>query len=333
MPSGSQPLRATATLLALILPPALVAFSWFVWAGRLPGEIASHWSGLGAADDALPTGVVFTIAIMATSLASVAGIALMLFPRVDRRIARGAVFWTGMVQGVGMSIWLIPAWLTLQAGSASEAVLGAWIIPLAASALYGAIPYLLAPKPAVAEARRIAAVSVAPGTDHTWSRTITASMFIWATLVVLAIGVAVAVPMLLAGEAGSAGFSLVILALAVVAVAAFIRLRITIDERGLRVESRLLRVPLKRVPLDRVLEVESTELRPSDWGGWGYRIMPGRTAIMLRGGPGMVVRTTDGALFAVTLDDPDEPAGVLAALSGAGGGELAAEPPTAAATP
>jgi len=48
-------------------------------------------------------------------------------------------------------------------------------------------------------------------------------------------------------------------------------------------------------------------LRPSEWGGWGYRIMPGRSAIVLRSGPGLVVTTTSGTQFAISLADPQTP--------------------------
>jgi hypothetical protein len=41
------------------------------------------------------------------------------------------------------------------------------------------------------------------------------------------------------------------------------------------------------------------------WGGWGYRWMPGAkaSAAVLRKGPGIVLTFADGRRFAVSVDD------------------------------
>ena len=46
----------------------------------------------------------------------------------------------------------------------------------------------------------------------------------------------------------------------------------------------------------------------------GYRIMPGRSALILRKGPGLIVTTTNQKQFAISLDDPETPAALLATL-------------------
>ncbi|ONH31563.1 hypothetical protein BL254_22905 [Protofrankia sp. BMG5.30] len=147
-----------------------------------------------------------------------------------------------------------------------------------------------------------------------WSRIITANIFIWATLVVVALSTAVYVPITFSGDIGSGVFGLVIIVVVAVPLASFIRLRITVDWRGLRIVSLLLHIPLKRIPLNKIRAVETMEIRPSEWGCWGYRIMPGRSALVLRAGPGMVVTNIDGKQFAITLDDPETPAALLNTL-------------------
>ena len=54
---------------------------------------------------------------------------------------------------------------------------------------------------------------------------------------------------------------------------------------------------------------------PMEWGGWGYRVLPGRSAIVVAGGPGIVVQRTNGTLFAVTLPEPELPAALLTTLA------------------
>lgn len=98
-------------------------------------------------------------------------------------------------------------------------------------------------------------------------------------------------------------------------VAALCVFRVTVDERGLRITSGLLGIPLKCIAPAKIAAIEVTTLEPMQWGGWGYRIMPGRSAIILRRGPGLVITQHDERQFAITLDEPEEPASTLLALA------------------
>ncbi|MDR5699212.1 SdpI family protein [Agromyces aerolatus] len=303
----------------LVLPAVAVLGSFLAWQDVLPERVASHWSDAGAADDTLPTMGVFWFALGVTGAAAIAAIVTAMIQRVPARAKRAALCWIGMPAGLAVTIWLVPTWLTIQAGAAEDAVLGPWIIAFLACALYGAIPYAVAPRAhlEVAEpAEPVEPIELGSTEVGAWSRTITANIFVWASLVLVVLAGVIYVPMLVAGEAGGATFGLLIMAVALVLVASFIRLRVSVDWRGLRVTSLVLGIPLKRIPLDRVRSAQATELRPGEWGGWGYRIMPGRSAIVLRTGPGLVVTTTSDTQFAVSLADPQTPAALLDALRG-----------------
>ena len=119
---------------------------------------------------------------------------------------------------------------------------------------------------------------------------------------------------LISGQGSDSMFGVVIFAAVAVLLASFIRLRVTVDERGFSVVSSLLQIPLKRIPLTSIETVDAAMLRPQEWGGWGYRVMPGRSALMMHTGPGLVIGTIKGKLFAISLDDPEEPAALLATL-------------------
>ncbi|MEV0717181.1 hypothetical protein [Asanoa sp. NPDC050611] len=91
--------------------------------------------------------------------------------------------------------------------------------------------------------------------------------------------------------------------------------RVSVDRRGLRLTAGLLRLPFKRIPLDRIARAYVQDIDPLRWGGWGYRFMlPGRSAFVTRSGPGLVVELTNGHQFAVTVRDPRTPAALLNAL-------------------
>jgi hypothetical protein len=313
--SPSTRSRSLLAGVALIAPPAVIALTFFLWQSELPGRVASHWSDLGAADDSLPTRGVFLAAIISSGVAMVAGLVAIALPRFEPRAIRTALFWFGMVQGIAAAIWIVPAWLTFHAGSAEGAVLGPWILVLAACTLYGAVPFAIYPRPDAPDVSSPEPLRLAPTETGAWTGSITAGVFVWATVIVGALTVGIAIALTREGADGGAAFAFIVMLLALVATSSFIRLRVTIDWRGLRVVSWLFRIPLKRIPLPRIRAVESTDLWPSEWGGWGYRISPGRSAVILRAGPGMVVTTVDDKQFAITLDEPDTPAALLAGLS------------------
>jgi hypothetical protein len=301
--------------ISLILPPLAIALSWFAWSDALPARIASHWSGLGYADDSLPTQGVFLFAIITTSIAALAGLVVLVLPQISKRMNRATAFWLGMASGLAMTVWLIPAWLTYQAGSAEGAVLGAWIIPMMASALYGVIPYALIPRVVLEVNAGAGRLPLAPTEVGAWSRTITSSVFVWTFVLMLVIGVVAFGGAIIAGYLQDALLGLVVFGLAILLVALLVRLRVTIDWRGFRLVSSFFGIPLKRIPLKDIQTVETATLRPSEWGGWGYRMMPGRSALILRNGPGMIITTTSQKQFAVTLTDPGTPAALLATLA------------------
>jgi hypothetical protein len=63
--------------------------------------------------------------------------------------------------------------------------------------------------------------------------------------------------------------------------------------------------PRRTIALADVRAVETAQIEPREWGGWGYRWNPSQhaTAAVLRRGPGIVVALEDGRRFAVTVDD------------------------------
>ncbi|NED13299.1 DUF1648 domain-containing protein [Streptomyces sp. SID9124] len=97
-------------------------------------------------------------------------------------------------------------------------------------------------------------------------------------------------------------------------VATFARPYVTVDRRGITVTG-LLPWPRIRVPLDRIEAASSRDISPlTEYGGWGYRIRPGRTGVMIRSGEGIVARLASGRDFAVTVDDSATGAALLNTL-------------------
>lgn len=307
--------RRLLAALALVVPLLAVLGSWLLLRDRLPVQLPSHWPGLGKPDAVTPTAVLLTIALLASGLAAVAGIVIAAWPGMSAAPRRGAFFFVGLVAGMGAATWLVSAGLSVQARDPLEAVLGGWIVLLAASAGYGIVPYLIAPRPIPAGVDRGEPLHLEPSEAGAWSRTITGSLFVWATVGLIALGGVIYAAPIIEGRAGEQLFGIVVMAAAVLVVASFIRLRVTADWRGLRIVSTVLHIPLKRIRLEQIAAVEAVDvLEPTEWGGWGYRVTPGRSALILKRGPGLVVTSTQAKQFAVTLPDPHTPAALLATL-------------------
>ena len=99
-----------------------------------------------------------------------------------------------------------------------------------------------------------------------------------------------------------------------IATTTFSRIRVTADRSGLHVGYGFLGWPRTSVPLRRIAAARAIDVRPTDWGGWGYRgslTLMKRAAVVLRAGPGIRLDLHDGKVFVVTIDDPDTPARLL----------------------
>lgn len=66
--------------------------------------------------------------------------------------------------------------------------------------------------------------------------------------------------------------------------------------------------PRRTIAWDKVVKVESINVRPTEWGGWGYRINFGNksSAAVLRKGPGLKFTFSNGRVFVITIDKPDK---------------------------
>lgn len=90
------------------------------------------------------------------------------------------------------------------------------------------------------------------------------------------------------------------------------RVRVTVDRNGLT--TSLGGIFRRRIPLAEMDGAEAVELHPSEWGGWGYRMAPGRTALVLRRGDAIAIRLKDGNNFSVSVDHAATGAGLLNGL-------------------
>ena len=102
---------------------------------------------------------------------------------------------------------------------------------------------------------------------------------------------AVCVPLILAGLA-SLGLS---------------KLRVEIRRDAFEIFYGDLGWPRQKIEWANVANVRVINVRPTEWGGWGYRWVPWRRAwaAVLRSGEGLRFEFGNGKVFVVTIDDAD----------------------------
>lgn len=313
--SGRARARDVFAALTLWVPLAATVITWLFWRETLPSDLPRQWNSSGVTSTwptSLAIALVWLVCLGAATIASFA------LRESAAYIRRKTFLWSGFTAGLACGVWLVTAGSTITSGTSTAPQIGAWPVLFIVLLAYGLIPFLVAhrwvePEPTEPPVE----VVFTPTETGAWISTVTVPIFAVVGVAMLGGGVTLLV---LASREQSTGGDLwgaVILMVLAVPMMAFARLRISVDWRGLKVVTWILGVSLKTLPLAAVESVHTEALKAEEWGGWGYRVMPGRSAIILRTGPGIVVGTTNGKQFALSLQSPETPAALLSTLSAA----------------
>jgi len=299
-------------VLGIVIPVTVAATGvvpYLAYRSDLPDRIASHFGVSGRADGSMTPEVFLMIfgALMVVGLGGCVTIALIrrrLQPMVAPSVSSVGAFLASMSAGIlsitaitqrGLEQWqdatispgAVIAWI---GGSIIVASLAAWV----ASSLPFADRAETDPPPM--------AMELVPGERVYWTATLSAR---WPLLLGLAISLAGLVLLLITEP----WIGLVMLGISIL-MTFFGRIRVTADRSGLRVGYGLFGWPRTSVSLSRIAAARAIDIRPGDWGGWGYRgnlTVMRRAAVVLRAGPGIRLDLHDGRVFAVTIDDPEDP--------------------------
>lgn len=91
--------------------------------------------------------------------------------------------------------------------------------------------------------------------------------------------------------------------------------RVIADATGLTVGLGPWGRPSRRIPASRIRSARVEKTSALAYGGWGLRWRPGRTRIIIRRGPSLVVDLTDGTSFGITTKDADQAVRLLNSIS------------------
>ena len=322
----------------VVITAALVLV--LVWMPRMPNPAATHWGGSGGPDGfGSPWSYVWLLALVGY------GIVLMMWGIVEfssrtpsPASERVLPVWSGFQR-------FLVAFSLGYAAFLSAVLLGSVIVqldlkdPAQAAGLgatmsigFGAWVFLTATgwfvQPGI-EVRPNVERAVEPILLSTTERAVwfgvvrPSSTFIWIILVVVVImlGAWLLVFFMPADEGDGMAKNIATIAtggvtlLIVLLLAMTTWLRVRIDARGLEARSAL-GWPVFRLPAADVQRVETAQINPlGEFGGWGLRWMPGRFGIVMRSGEGIIATRSDGRIFAITVDDSEAAAAVLAAVA------------------
>ena len=312
-------MRAVRIFLAFALtvsPCAGLALSGLVIGPHLGAEMASHWSGNALQPDGFSPTVgsfwSFGAITVALTVAGIIGVFV-----VGR--GGGSRAWpttTTLIAGLTACAWIASAWATADASDPQHAALGGRLAIVLVPPASAAVVYVLLPSMPITQTETATAPIVSAGVgDRLAWRGITGSRVLAAAIgVVGAIFVAVLTGWIVTRQAGLL-VSAIVLLLATLSALLLEPARLTVDRRGIRLSSALLRVPLIRVPLEDIDEVLVDTIEPARWGGWGYRVSGAGVAYVARKGPGLIIKKRSGGAVVITINDPEQPAAIANTLS------------------
>ncbi len=286
---------------------------YLAYRSDLPGRVASHYGISGRPDGSMtPEQFLIVIgAMMAIGLGACVAMALTR-RKLQPMVAPSVSFVGAFLGALGAGILATTAIDQRGLERWQEATLAPWVVIvwIVGSVLVGTMAAWIASSlPFHCDASTDAApptMNLAPGERVFWSSTLSARWPLLAGLATLL--VAVVLTQLAELWIVMAGL------LTAIAVTTFSRISVTADQSGLQVRYGFFGWPRTSVPIQRIATVRAIDIRPADWGGWGYRgslTLMKRAAVVLRAGPGIRVDLHNGKVFAVTIDDPDTPAQLL----------------------
>jgi len=299
--------------IGIAVPAAAVAGSLAFLVGttdRLPDPLATHW-GLGGQPNGHMSIASFALLSVALPAAVVLGAALVVVTRRDGLTQRNALVTAGALAPFFAVLTVSTVAANLDRPEWSQARHLGWIaialsvvVLVAGGAFSAAIVGPLRP-PAPPAPAPLPSVGLQPGERAVWTSHATSRPLQAMGVVALGLG----------GVFVAAGPRWPALVMFVVALAGLglSEIHVKVGAEGLRVDYGPWRLPRQHIDLDDVVSAEAIDVRPTEWGGWGYRWVPWKnaSAVVLRAGPGICLNRADGRRFVVTVDDPEAAAGLL----------------------
>ena len=292
---------------------ALAVVPYLVVRNDLPDRLATHFDASGSPDGSMAPGMF----LLATLLMVGVGAALCVWLARNTKPLPASVaplvgFLAGFFAGIGAGIGAVTVvqqrglenWA--EADGVAALVVVPLVVSLAAAAVAARAAAALPVRAFTPGGDAQPKMDLAPGQHAVWAETVHS---VWlerlgAAAIALGVIAALATVWWLIFPTVAIGFLILSLA----------TLRVRADRQGLRVRYGLLPWPTTHVAVGDMAAASVIDVRPMEWGGWGYRgslKLMKQAAVVHRAGPGIRLDLHDGKVFVVTVDDPDTAVALL----------------------
>ncbi|WP_154814858.1 hypothetical protein [Actinophytocola xinjiangensis] len=295
-----------AQVLAVVPASVLMVAAW----DRLPEELATRFAFDGSVSDRMSRPVML-VAMLGLGLVLALALGILNSPLWGVRVSTWdmprvhVAFSLALAGFLGVILFGVVA--SNLDGQATSISLTYLLSAVGAAVVLGGLAALLVRASATAPpAEQGPVMPIAAGEQVSWSRPVSAPWMTGLGLVLLVAG-----PLVGWGFGWVAGGSVI---LAGVAVALLSRASVIVDRRGVTVTFTALRWPRKVIGLAEIETASAETVAPSEFGGWGYRIVPGASGLVLRRGAALVLTRPSGRRFVVTVDDAQTAASVVNGL-------------------
>ncbi|WP_433413540.1 DUF1648 domain-containing protein [Microtetraspora malaysiensis] len=306
---------AWAVLVASVLVVVPLMFE-----SRLPDPLATHWGPSGEPNGSMPFAVFALAALLWVLVAGVvlgaAAAGRVALRRAARRWITAPLGWIGALL-IGLQATTVAANLDRRRWEDAASLGWQAVVVIVAAFAVGGLGWL-AGRPGPDE-RPVAAGSAPEALVlHQGERPV------WVSAAASPVGAGVAlVALAAAGSLGVCAFlglppelwiGAAVFAIAGLAGLWLTSIRVKVSPEAFTVSYGPLRWPSRSVPIGGLDRAWTEERHPADVGGWGYRGLPGRNTIMIRGGECLVVRYTSGGELGISVDDATRGAALINAL-------------------
>lgn len=303
----------------LFFPLGLVLGIYFLVAHQLPDLTATHWTDKYP-DQFTDTSVFVSTCIGLIVVGSVIGLIALSQSRKPGLLLT-LLFVGSLLSWLTASVFIGSAVPTALAETPQSAVIGLWILPMIACSLIGLLPlWICGVYQSYAKelhSKRQARINQAsgiateqpkqpqPAQNGEFNETMKAPWWLWLLGIVIAgVGIFILIQLIVqphSADLVSATFGMAISLIVCALVLGLCRVRVTMSDDRVRVSSAVFGFPLRTIKTNEIISVDSTEIDPMSWGGWGWRFFPGGSAVVLKRHEGLAFELKNSTRFAVTI--------------------------------
>lgn len=301
--------KAGATVIA-VAGPITLAIGYLATRGSVPDPLPTHWSIRGEVDSTAGLHGYFLVTMVIAAVLAIGTLACIWLTHTAISGRMAATFLT-------FGTWITGATVLVTLVTSSGADTAQRVsIPGYAVALVIVIPAVIAalqwlvlpgrwPAAPVGEDGVPSTLTLAPGEAVTWIDHQHSAVLYGISALLAVVGAVLFFAQM--------GVGIALFAAALI-TALFCELAVRIDARGVVTLWGPFGWPRQRIALADIAGVRAERIRPSAWGGWGYRVSPRGVAAIIRGGPGLVIDRVNKPTYVVTVPKAADGADVLNAL-------------------